>query len=155
MDELPTALWAYRTTHKSVTGHTPFSLAFGTEAVIPIELEVPSHRVTYYDPKTNQNLLLESLDFVDEKREEADLRAAFHRLRVARYYNKKVRTRAFEIGDLVLKRVFPTPSNLNPKWEGPYVIERMLREGTFKLTTVDGILLPRAWNSEHLRRYYT
>ena len=68
VDELQTALWTYRTTHKSVTSHTPFSLAYGTEAVIPVELEVPSHRVTYYNPKTNPNLLLESPDFVDEKR---------------------------------------------------------------------------------------
>ena len=76
VDELPTALWAYRTTYKSTAGHTPFSLAYGTEAIIPVELEIPSHWVTYYDPKINQDLLLESLDFVDEKREEADLRAA-------------------------------------------------------------------------------
>ena len=90
VDELPTAIWACRTTHKSATDHTPFTLAYGTEAVIPMELEVPSHRVTYYDPKTNQNLLLESLDFVDEKREEANLRATAYRHRVARYYNEKV-----------------------------------------------------------------
>jgi hypothetical protein len=155
VDELPTALWAYRTTHKTATGHTPFALAYGTEAVIPVELEVPSHRVTYYDPASNQDLLLESLDFIDEKREEADLRAASYRHRVAKYYNGKVQPRTFSVGDLVLKRVFPTPSHMNPAWEGPYVIERRLGEGTFKLTTVDGATLPRAWNSEHLRRYYT
>ena len=120
-----------------------------------MELEVPSHRVTHYDPKTNQDLLLESLDFIDEKREEADLRAASYRHRVARYYNRKVQPRTFDVGDLVLKRVFPTPSHMNPTWEGPYVIERKLGEGTFKLATVDGVTLPRAWNSKHLRRYYT
>ena len=154
VDELPTALWAYRTTHKSATGHTPFALAYGSEAVIPVELEVPSHRVTYYDPKTNQNLLLESLDCIDEKREEAELRAAAHRHRVKRYYDGRVRPRIFDVGDLVLKRVFPVPSRMNPSWEGPYAIERKLGEGTFKLTTVDGATLPRAWNSEHLRHYY-
>ena len=75
VDELPLALWAYRTTYKSATGHTPFSLAFGAGAVIRVELEVPSHRTTYYDPMTNNKLLLESLDMVEEKRDEADLRA--------------------------------------------------------------------------------
>jgi len=83
VDELPLALWAYRTTHKTATGHTPFALAYGSEAVIPVELEVPSHQVTYYDPKTNQDLILEYLDMVEEKRKEADLRAAAPRHRVA------------------------------------------------------------------------
>ena len=78
MDELPTALWAYRTTHKSATDHISFNLAYGYEAVIPVELEVPSHRVTYYDPRMNKYLLLEYLDFVDEKHKDADLREAAH-----------------------------------------------------------------------------
>ena len=55
---------------------------------------------------TNNELLLESLDMVEEKRDEADLRALRHKQQVARYYNKKVRARTFEPGDLVLKRVF-------------------------------------------------
>ncbi|KAL5575765.1 hypothetical protein UlMin_017464 [Ulmus minor] len=36
-DELPGVLWAYRTTAKTSTGETPFSLAYGSEAVIPVE----------------------------------------------------------------------------------------------------------------------
>jgi len=105
VDELPMALWAYRTTHKSATGHTPFSLSYGSEVVIPVEMEVSSHRVTYYDPKSNAILLAESLDLLDEKREEADLRAAAYRSRVARLYNAKVRPRTFELGDLVFYKL--------------------------------------------------
>jgi ribonuclease HI len=37
-DILPTVLWAYRTTHRTSTGETPFSLSYGTEAVIPTEV---------------------------------------------------------------------------------------------------------------------
>jgi len=109
-----------------------------------VELEVPSHRVTYYDPKTNQSLLLESLDKVEEKREEANLRATAHQHRVVRYYNNKVRPRTFKVGDLVLKRVFPTPVRMGAKWEGPYSIIQKLGDSTFKLATVDGAPLPRA-----------
>jgi len=115
VDELLLALWAYRTTHKTATGHTPFSLACGSEAIIPVEIEVPSHQVIYYNPKTNKNLLLESLDMVKEKQKEADLRAAAHRHRVARYHNIRVQPRTFEVGDLVLKRVFPTPVRMGAK----------------------------------------
>ena len=44
-DELPSVLWAYRTTVKTPTGETPFRLAYGTDAVIPVEIGLTSHRV--------------------------------------------------------------------------------------------------------------
>ncbi|KAL2227023.1 UNVERIFIED_CONTAM: Retrovirus-related Pol polyprotein from transposon [Sesamum indicum] len=37
-DELPGVLWAYRTTPRTSTGETPFSLVYGSEAVIPAEI---------------------------------------------------------------------------------------------------------------------
>ncbi|XP_022851304.1 uncharacterized protein LOC111373062 [Olea europaea var. sylvestris] len=43
-DELPSILWAYRTSHKTATGETPFMLAFGLEATIPIEVSLPTLR---------------------------------------------------------------------------------------------------------------
>ncbi|KAL0455179.1 UNVERIFIED_CONTAM: hypothetical protein Slati_0857100 [Sesamum latifolium] len=43
-EELTNVLWAYRTTPRGSTGETPFSLVYGTEAIIPAELGMPSHR---------------------------------------------------------------------------------------------------------------
>jgi len=42
---LPFALHGYRTSVRTSTGATPFSLVYGTEAVLPVEVEVPSMRV--------------------------------------------------------------------------------------------------------------
>ncbi|KAI5349971.1 hypothetical protein L3X38_002862 [Prunus dulcis] len=42
VDELPRVLWAYRTTKMRSTGETPFFLAYGTEAIIPPQIVVPS-----------------------------------------------------------------------------------------------------------------
>lgn len=45
--------------------------------MISVELEVLSHWVTHYDPLTNEQLLLESLDMIYERRTEAKLRALY------------------------------------------------------------------------------
>jgi hypothetical protein len=42
---LPFALHAYRTTVRTSTGATPYSLVYGMEAVMPLEVEIPSLRV--------------------------------------------------------------------------------------------------------------
>lgn len=41
-EELPNVLWAYRTTPRRSTGETPFALAYGMEAVIPLEIGMPT-----------------------------------------------------------------------------------------------------------------
>ncbi|GJV67139.1 reverse transcriptase domain-containing protein [Tanacetum coccineum] len=44
MEELPHVLWTHRTMIKSSNGDTPFSLTYGTEAVIPTEIGMPTLR---------------------------------------------------------------------------------------------------------------
>jgi hypothetical protein len=39
---MPTILWAYRTTCKNVTGKLTFRLVYGQEAVVPLEYFIPS-----------------------------------------------------------------------------------------------------------------
>ncbi|KAA3482910.1 RNA-directed DNA polymerase (Reverse transcriptase), Ribonuclease H [Gossypium australe] len=41
-EKLPFALYAYRTSVRTSTGTTPFSLVYGLELVLPIEVEIPS-----------------------------------------------------------------------------------------------------------------
>ena len=41
-EKLPFALHAYRTGVRTSTGETPYSLVYGMEAVLPIEIEIPS-----------------------------------------------------------------------------------------------------------------
>ena len=44
-EKLPFALWAYRTSFRTSTGATPYSLVYGMEAVLPVEIEIGSLRV--------------------------------------------------------------------------------------------------------------
>ena len=46
LKKLPFALWAYRTSFRTSTGATPYSLVYGMEAALPDEIEMGSLRVT-------------------------------------------------------------------------------------------------------------
>ena len=65
-NELPGVLWAYRTTMRTVTGETPFKLAYGSETVIPAEVHMANHRVMKYQDKKNEEQLHLNLDLIDE-----------------------------------------------------------------------------------------
>ena len=75
-EELPFVLWADRTTSKNATGQTPFSLVFGTEAMLPTEMVMPTARRHLQDATTNSEALLRDLETVDELRDAAKLRMA-------------------------------------------------------------------------------
>jgi hypothetical protein len=42
-----------RTTVKETTGHTPFSIVYGSKAMLSLEIGIPSTRVAYYSYKKN------------------------------------------------------------------------------------------------------
>ena len=69
VEYLPEVLWAYRTTRKSATQETPFALAFGTEAVAPVEVRLKSSRIELASVEYNDEALRLNLDLLDEKRE--------------------------------------------------------------------------------------
>ncbi|KAL2248312.1 UNVERIFIED_CONTAM: Retrovirus-related Pol polyprotein from transposon [Sesamum indicum] len=96
---------AYRTTPRSSTGETPFYLVFGTEALIPVEIGEKSHRVTMYNPATNHEDRLLDLEVIEEKREVAYAKMLNHKALMMKSYNKRLRPRQFQVGDLVLKKV--------------------------------------------------
>lgn len=59
--KLPFALWAYRTTYKVTTGHTPFQLMFGQEAVVPVEFMISSLRIALENKLGDMESLRERL----------------------------------------------------------------------------------------------
>ena len=103
--ELQNVLWAYRTTTRVPTGETPFRLTFATETVILVEVGLTSYRVKTYEDQKNQQELNRNLNLIDEVRGEVIKRMAKHKEAMARYYNRKVKVRRFNIGDLVHRKV--------------------------------------------------
>ncbi|XP_070021785.1 uncharacterized protein [Nicotiana sylvestris] len=110
---LPGVLWAYRTTTKISTGETPFSLVYGAEALIPVEIREPSTRLTQASEESNGEEMRINLYLLEGKREAALIRMAAQKQIIERYYNQKARLRFFKIGDFVLKKVFQSTKAAN------------------------------------------
>jgi len=158
-EELPGVLWAYRTTAKTATGETPFSLVYGSEALIPVEIGEPSMRFTLATEESNDEELRTNLDLLEQRREAALIRMAAQKQIIERYYNRKAHLRYFKIGDFVLKKIFQSmkttgAGKLNPNWEGPYKVRGIAGKGAYELETMDGKVLPSSWNVVHLKKYY-
>ncbi|KAK3028740.1 hypothetical protein RJ639_037763 [Escallonia herrerae] len=90
VEELPKILWAYHTTTCTATCETPFNLAFGTEALIPLEIGLPSIRLIIYNPDTNDDALRGNLDLLNEKRDQAAMRLVAYQHRVAKFFDKRI-----------------------------------------------------------------
>ena len=158
-EELPMVLWSYITTPRTTTGESPFVLAYGCEAMVPIEIGAGSFRRDYFDQLDNDASQRLYLDMIEEIRATSQLRLVAYQRRTAKYYNNKVKAHPFQVGDLVLRKV--VLNNKNPQhgvfganWEGPYRVKVILWKGTYRLEDLDGKPVPRPWNAEHLKRYY-
>ena len=89
-EELPSILWAYKTTARTPTGETPFRLTYGNEAVILAKIELISYRVDNLDEARNDEAIHLQLDLVDEVRAIAEQRLARYQDRMAKHYNSRV-----------------------------------------------------------------
>jgi hypothetical protein len=133
-------VWSLRTTPSKATGFTPFFLVYGAEAVLPTDLEYGSPRVRGYDEGTNQRARKDSLDQLDEARTVAMIHLTRYQQALRRYQARRIRCRDFNEGGLVLRLRQDNRGRqkLSPPWEGPYVIVKVLKPGTYKLANEDG-----------------
>ncbi|XP_057954059.1 uncharacterized protein LOC131148362 [Malania oleifera] len=104
VEEFPCIIWAYHTTQRAATGKTPFMPAFGVEAIIPVEVGIPSWQRKNFDEKNNSEELRVEIDLLEERQEQASLKIATYQQMVAKYYNTRVRVRNFQPEDLVLRK---------------------------------------------------
>ena len=107
------------------TGETPFAITYGAEAVIPLEANFPMLITNSFTPSGNDELLGESLDLIEERRERAMIHLAYYHQKLKQGYDANVKLRPFAPGDLVLRKVVdvakdPSWEKLGPNWEGPF-----------------------------------
>ena len=130
---------------------------------MPIEVNLDAYRlakqndlsaVDYYD------LMMDNIDDVSDRRMQALKEIEKYNLRVARAYNKKVKAKSFQVGELVWKTILPLGTKSNkfgkwsPSWEGPYKIVKVIFGNSYMVETMQGEHLPRALNGRYLKKYY-
>lgn len=75
-EELPSMLWAYRTTPRHSTRETPFSMTYSAEAIIPVETGLPTSQTNMFEVKKNDQLLCKHMDLIEESHDVALVRLA-------------------------------------------------------------------------------
>ncbi|RDX86340.1 hypothetical protein CR513_32339, partial [Mucuna pruriens] len=142
---LPYALHGYCTSIQTSTRATPYSLVYSTEAVLPIEVEIPSL------------IVLAELNLIEEKHLTSLCHGQLYQKRIKSAFDRKVRPRAFKEGDMVLKKILLNVKDPRGKWapnyEGPYMVKHAFPGGALILIDVEGRDLKHPVNAD-LRRQW-
>ena len=130
-EELVEVLWAYRCTPQSATNESSFSLVYGIDAMIPVEIGEPSLRRELSDLAHNHQNMAIHHDLLPELREKAQIRNLAAKQRVATKYNAKLCPRSFAKRDLVWRMASSArkkDAKFSANWDGPYRIREDARE---------------------------
>ena len=95
-----------------------------------------SPRVAAYDEDDAEQALHLSVDLLEEERELVAYRSAIYQQNLCRYHSRRVRHRSFKEGDLVLRLNQKKTHKLSPKWEGPFMVSKVLVNGSYYLVDI-------------------
>ena len=160
---LSEALWAHRISKHGATQVTPFELVYGQEAVLLVEINLQALRVAKQNDLSAvdyNNLMMDRIDDVSEERLRALREIEKEKLRVAKSYNKKVKAKSFQIGDLVWKTILPVGikyrkfGKWSPSWEGPHKVVEIVPGNSYFVQSLQGVKLSKALNGKYLKTYY-
>jgi hypothetical protein len=160
---LSEALWAHRISRHGATKVTPFELVYGQEAMLPIEVNLDAYMLAKQNDLSAvvyHNLMMDNIDEVTDVRLKALKEIEKDKARVARAYNKKVKSKSFQVGELVWKTILPIGSKSNQfgkwshNWEGPYKVIKVIYGNSYLLDTLQGERLKVAFNGRYLKKYF-
>jgi hypothetical protein len=114
-------LWAYRTSKRLSINTTSYSLVYGHDAVIPVEIIVKSLRVARQNQLSHvdyESAMLVELDDLDEQQIAALNSIMIQKKKVALAYNKRIKPKSFSVRDMVWKVILPlgTKDHFLGKW---------------------------------------
>jgi hypothetical protein len=138
-------------------------LVYGQEAVLPWEITAGSRRVEFQNDLTAEEyatLMSDNVEDLTELRLWSLEKIKENKAKVARAYNKKVKPKEFQVGDLIREAVLPLGTKdaaygkWSPNWHGPYRVDQVLPGNAYMLEELDGVKVPVAVSGQHLNRYF-
>ncbi|XP_026433565.1 uncharacterized protein LOC113331005 [Papaver somniferum] len=133
-------------------------------ALISAEIKIPSARIAtasgvQWNEAEISNAVIAELDALYSKRTKAEEHAQAYINRVSRSYDKAIKPRIFQVGDLVMKTAKHIHQDMSapkfsPKWEGKYVVTKAYNSGYYKIIKEDGGKLEAVINGKWLKEYY-
>jgi hypothetical protein len=136
----------------------------GQEAVLPWEITASSRRVEFQNDLTAEEyaaLMNDNIEDLTELRFWSLEKIKENKARVAHAYDKKVKLKEFQVGDLVWEAVLPLGTKdaayekWSPNWHGPYRIDQVLPKNTYMPEELDGVKFSVAVNGQHLNKYFS
>jgi len=94
-EDVPRIVWAYHTTPQSTTRETPFSLVYGSDTMILVEIQESSPCFQNFVAEESNDERKVNLDLLDEIREETRIKAEALKRRVKYKHNSKLKPRQF------------------------------------------------------------
>lgn len=154
---LDTCVFAYNTSQQDSTKFTPFQLMFGRKATLPIDINI----------QKNSKDLIKGVNFEDieelNKERERRLQKAkanivdAQRKQKKHYDTKRAKPLCYKTGALVLVKDFTRKKRkggkLDPKWIGPYVIQKKLTRGVYTVALQNDLSKTRKVTGAHLKLY--
>jgi len=105
--EVSRIVWAYHTTPQSTTKETPFSLVYGSDAMIPVDTQESSPIFQNFVAEESNEERRLNLGLLDEVREEARIKAVALKRMVDYKHKSKLIPRQFQDADLVMRKAHP------------------------------------------------
>ena len=134
-------------------------MTYGAKAAIPLETNFPTMKTNSFTPSGKDELLGESLDLIEERREKAMIQLTYYHQKLKQGYDANMKLRPLAPWDLVLRKIVgaaknPSWGKLRPNWEGPFWITLVAGIGAYYLEDLDEKDVPRPWNVNNLKMYY-
>ena len=161
---LDTALWADKVTLRISLGTSPYFLVYGKEAILPLNIYLPSLQLAQSSRGRSSNFLqTQIITLLKLKKEGNKVKEKFHihQQRIKRWFDKHVAgDKQFQVEDTVLKWDKASEgkgkhSKFQKIWIGPYQIAKKIGDATYILQSLQGDLENLAVNASILKRYFS
>jgi hypothetical protein len=131
--------------------------------VLPVEVNMQACRVAKRNDLSAEeytDLMMDRLDEALEGQFKAMMETKKEKLQATKTYNRMVREKSFEVGELVWTTILPLGTRdqkfgkWSPNWEGPYWVTSIVPGNAYSIEDVEGKGIAKALNGKYLKKYY-